>query len=212
MLHNWTSNTKVYKPLKAGKCHHVLSWLQHYKLMLANLDAAKVRGARNLSQGPRRNTRQIRQRFLTDRSIQEALPEIPHLFSINLSKWSLASLDQHRKLTQTLHTEWKKQFGKRDKQKADRSLVYSNPINSTARRRYKSSHKGRFTPLPAIMKHPNNPTTLLTGHEVNEMWGTSATATRPNTMPTVSTEAGHAPWLDPRIWQNIRTSVAPLEA
>jgi exonuclease III len=99
---------KVYKPLKADKCQHVLSWLQHYKLMLATLYAAKVRGARSLSQGPRRNVRQIRQRFLTDTSIQEALPEISHLFSINLSKWSLASLDQHRKLTQTLHTEWKK--------------------------------------------------------------------------------------------------------
>jgi hypothetical protein len=117
-----------------------------------------------------------------------------------------------------LHTEWKKQFddallqGKRDKQKADRSLVYSNPINSTARRKYHLSHKGRSIPLPAIMKNPNNPTSLLTGHEVNEMWGTSATATRPNTMPTVSTEEGPAPWLDPNIWQNIRTSIAPLEA
>jgi hypothetical protein len=76
---------KVYKPLKAGKCQHVLSWLQHYKLMLANLYAAKVRGARNLSQGPRRNARQIRQRFLTDTSIQAALPEILHPFSIKLS-------------------------------------------------------------------------------------------------------------------------------
>jgi hypothetical protein len=97
------------------------------------------------------------------------------------------------------NTEWKKQFddallqGKRDKQKADRSLVYSNPINSTARRKYHLSHKGRSTPLPAIMKHPNNPTSLLTGHKVNDMWGTSATATRPNTMPTVSTEEGPAP-------------------
>jgi hypothetical protein len=127
-------------------------------------------------------------------------------------------LDQHRKLTQTLHTKWKKQFddallqGKRDKQKAERSLVYSNPINSTARRKNHLRYKGRSTPLPAIMKHPDNPTTLLTGHEVNEMWGTSATATRPNTMPSVSTEAGPAPWLDPSIWQNIRTSIAPLEA
>jgi hypothetical protein len=62
------------------------------------------------------------------------------------------------------------------------------------------------------MKHPTNSITLLTGHEVNEMWGTSATATRPNTMPTVSTEEGPAPWLDPNIWQNISTSIAPLEA
>jgi hypothetical protein len=209
---------KVYKPLKAGKCQHVLRWLQHYKLMLANLYAAKVRRARNLSQGPRQNARQIRQRFFSDTSIREALPKISHPFSSKLTTWSLASLDQHRKLTQILHTEWKKQFdnallqGKRDKQKAGRSLVYSNPINSTARRKYHLSHKGRSTPLPAIMKHPDNPTTLLTGHKVNEMWGTSATATRPNAMPPVSTEAGPAPWLDPSIWQNIYTSIAPLEA
>jgi hypothetical protein len=44
-------------------------------------------------QGPRQNARQIRQRFLTDTSIQEALPEFSHPFSINLSKWSLALLD-----------------------------------------------------------------------------------------------------------------------
>jgi hypothetical protein len=117
-----------------------------------------------------------------------------------------------------LHTDWKKQFddallqGKRDKLKAEGSLVYSNPINTTAQRKYHRSHKGRSTPLPAIMKHPNNPTTLLTGHEVNGIWGTSATTTRPNTMPTVSTETDPAPGLDPNIWQNIRTSIAPLEA
>jgi hypothetical protein len=173
--------------------------------MLANLYAAKVRGTQNLSQGPRQNARQIRQRFLTDTSIREALPEISHPFSSKLTTWSLASLDQHRKLTQTLHTKWKKQFddallqGKRVKQKAERFLVYSNPINSTTRRTYHISHKGRSTPLLAIMKHPDNPTTLLTGHEVNEMWGTSATAIRPNTMPPVSSEAGLAPWLDPSI-------------
>jgi hypothetical protein len=33
---------KVCKPLKAGKCQHVLSWLQHYRLMLANLHAANL--------------------------------------------------------------------------------------------------------------------------------------------------------------------------
>jgi hypothetical protein len=167
---------KVYKPLKASKCQHVLSWLQHYKLMLANLYGAKVRGARNLSQGPRRNARQIRQLFLTDTHIQEALPEISHPFSIKLSQWSLASLERHRRLTQTLHTDWKKQFddallqGKRDKQKADRSLVYSSPNNSTTRQKYHLSHKGRSTPLPAIMKYLIN-STLLRGNEVNEIRG-----------------------------------------
>jgi hypothetical protein len=30
-------------------------------------------------------------------------------------------------------------------------------------------------------------------------------------MSTVSTEAGPSPWLDSSIWQNIRTSIAPLE-
>jgi hypothetical protein len=136
--------------------------------MLANFYAAKVLGARNLSQGPRRNARQIRQRFFTDTRLQEALPEILHPFSINLSKWSLTLLNEHRKLTLTLHTDWKKQFddallqGKQDKQTADQLLVYSNPINSTARRKYHLSHKGRFTPLPAIMKHPNISTSLLT--------------------------------------------------
>jgi hypothetical protein len=74
---------KVYKSLKAGKCQHVLSWLHHDKLMLANLYAAKVRTRGRLETNHKdpgeMAARQIRQRFLADTSFQEALPARSHI-------------------------------------------------------------------------------------------------------------------------------------
>jgi hypothetical protein len=61
------------------------------------------------------------------------------------------------------------------------------------------------------MKHPSQPSVLLTGHTVNETWGTSATATRPNTMPTISTESGQPPWLQSSLWTDIQATIKPLQ-
>jgi hypothetical protein len=57
---------KVYKSLLAGKAQHVLCWLQHYKLMLANLYDAKIRGARNLTKALRRECRRVRTQSITN--------------------------------------------------------------------------------------------------------------------------------------------------
>lgn len=89
--------------------------------------------------------------------------------------------------------------------------IHKSPFNSTIRRKHHIGGKTFGASLPCIMKSPSNSTQLLTGSSVNETWGTSATATRPNRMPTQSTEAGVPPWLDPMLWINPRNSVAPLE-
>jgi hypothetical protein len=92
-----------------------------------------------------------------------------------------------------------------------RDQVFCTPINSKARRNYHLSHKYAQQPLPAVMRSPRDPSQLLTGQAVNETWGTSATATRPNTMPTVSTEPGTPPWLQPNLWTTVKDKLEPLQ-
>jgi hypothetical protein len=92
-----------------------------------------------------------------------------------------------------------------------RDQVFCTPINSKARRNYHLSHKYAQQPLPAVMRSPRDPSQLLTGQAVNETWGTSATATRPNTMPTVSTEPGTPPWLQPDLWNTVKDKLEPLQ-
>jgi hypothetical protein len=100
---------------------------------------------------------------------------------------------------------------KREKQKMAKAEIYSHPINSKERRAHHLAHKHLTNALPSVMKHPSQPSVLLTGHAVNETWGTSATATRPNTMPTISTESGQPPWLQASMWTDIQATIKPLQ-
>jgi hypothetical protein len=61
------------------------------------------------------------------------------------------------------------------------------------------------------MKHPYQADKLITGQAVNDYWGASATATRPNSMPENPTEEGTPPWLAPQLWADTRGRIANLE-
>lgn len=134
-----------------------------------------------------------------------------------MSTWTLSELTLHRRDVHTLHTEWKKAYdhelylSKQEKKQHDVEEISKSPFNSKLRRKHHLGCKAFGAPLPCIMKDPADPTHLLTGAFVNEMWGTSATATRPNTMPAHTTEAGPPPWLESTLWNTTRNSVAPLE-
>jgi hypothetical protein len=62
------------------------------------------------------------------------------------------------------------------------------------------------------MKDPTDPKKMVTGHRVNEIEGSSATATRPKTMPATSTEPTRVPpWLDPKLWSDLKSKISPLQ-
>jgi hypothetical protein len=86
------------------------------------------------------------------------------------------------------------------------------PIGPKARRTHQLLNKTASFALPATMKHPDDPSSkLVTWQLVNELWGKSPSATRPNTMPKVSTEPGRPSWLDPSLRTDIRGRIAPFE-
>ena len=213
-----TRGHHIYKSRTAGQTQSVLCWLQHYKLSLADLYAAKVRGALSLSKQARRAARLTRKHFYTNTTIRTSLPTIVSPFSTRLPNWTLTALTSHRQEVHDLHAEWKKLYdhelynSKVDFKKRQLDEIAHSPFNSTTRRKHHLGGKSFGAPLPCIMKDPADPERLLTGSAVNEMWGSSATATRPNTMPATSTEPDVPPWLDPALWTQTRESVAPFEA
>jgi hypothetical protein len=69
----------------------------------------------------------------------------------------------------------------------------------------------RTCQLPLSLSHPYQADKLITGQAVNDYWGASATATRPNSMPQNPTEEGTPPWLAPQLWANTRERIANLE-
>ena len=211
-----TPGHRLYKTVTAGKTQRALHWLKRYRLLLTNLHAAKIRGAQNIDKPTRREARRLRTEYFTDTTLHNALqPSLPALFSTKLATWTLRELNTHSQTVDTLHKEFKKVLdhdlftSKQDRKRQARDAAYSTPIGSTARRRYQLGHRTNNRPLPSIMKHPANPSILLTGSDVNETWGSSATATRPNTMPTVSTEPSTPPWLNPGLWTTVQHSIAP---
>jgi hypothetical protein len=139
-----------------------------------------------------------------------SLPELSHLLSLHVRDWTKACWHSHMHKVKELHGLWKRTFdselleAKKLKMQRQRDQVFCTPINSKARRNYHLSHKYAQQPLPAVMRSPRDPSQLLNGQAVNETWGTSATATRLNTMPTVSTEPGTPPWLQPDLWTTVK--------
>jgi hypothetical protein len=118
----------------------------------------------------------------------------------------------------SLHRKWKREYdtqlrdSKQAKKEKLRNDAFSTPIGSKARRAYHLVHKNVCMSLPAVMKDPTNPKKMVTGHRVNEIWGSSATATRPNTMPKTSTEPTQIPpWLNPELWSELKSKINPLQ-
>jgi hypothetical protein len=123
----------------------------------------------------------------------------------------------HWRVVCDLHCKWKRKndlqlrIAKYECQNKIRSEILATTFGSKARRAHQLVHKNASTSLPSVMKHPNDSTKLITGHAVNETWDTSATATRPNTMPAIPTEEGTPPSLESAIWHDMRSEIAPFK-
>jgi hypothetical protein len=190
---------KTYKTPDAGYAQHVLVWLHRYKCALRHLLDAKQHGRSKLEKNIRRQTRRTYLDFQNEVRLQINIPEIPVLLTRDFARWTLEEWLHHWNTASQLHSKWKTDFDSHlrlSKQKGREKLkakVFSTPIGSKARRAHQLIHKNATMSLPAVMKDPQNPLKMITGHAVNETWGSSATATRPNTMPLKSTEPGMHP-------------------
>jgi hypothetical protein len=207
--------SKVYKTKVAGTAQHILCCLKRYKVSLVNLLNLKRHRGHRLCKSQRRTARRVAADFHSDPTIHSSLPELSPLLSLHVRDWTEISWHSHE--VQELHGLWKRTLdselleAKKLSMQKQREHVFSTPINSKARRHYHLSHKYAQQPLPAVMRSPRDPSQLLTGQAVNETWGFSATATRPNTMPTSSTEPGTPPWLQPDLWTTVKEKLEPLQ-
>jgi hypothetical protein len=195
--------SKVYKTKVACTAQHNFCWLKRYKMSLVNLlDLKRHRGHR-LCKSQRRTARRVAADFHSDPTIHSSLPELSPLLSLHVRDWTEMSWHSHMHKVQKRHGLWKRTLdselleAKKLSMQKQREQVFSTPINSKARRHYHLSHKYAQQPLLAVMRSPRDPSQLLTEQAVNETWSFSATATRPKTMPTISTEPGTPPWLQP---------------
>lgn len=169
----------------------------------------------------RKNQRcQARRTYLdyqNEERLQNALPELDKLLSRDFARWSDLTWIDHWNLVSQLHYKWKKEYdsqlrtSKQAGKDKIRSEVFSTAPGSKSRRSYHLLHKNSGSPLPAVMKDPSNASKMITGHAVNETWGSLATATRPKTMPENSTEAAVPPWLSPDLWADIKEQISPLQ-
>jgi hypothetical protein len=211
------TQSKVYKTKAAGTAQHILCWLKRYKVSLVNLLDLKRHRGHCLCKSQRRTARRVAAEFHSDPNIHSSLPELSPLLSLHVRDWTETSWHSHMQKVQELHGLWKHTLdselleAKKLSMQNRREQVFSTPINSKARRNYHLSHKYAQQPLPAVMRSPGDSSQLLTGQAVNETWGSSATATRPNTMPTISTEPGTPPWLQPDLWTTVKEKLQPLQ-
>jgi hypothetical protein len=209
--------SNFYKIKVAGTAQHILCWLKRYKVSLVHLlDLKRHRGHR-LCKSQRCTARRVAADFHSDPTIHSSLLELFPLLSLYVRDWTEMSWHSHMHKVQELHGLWKRTLdselleAKKLSMQKQREQVISTPINSKARRHYHLFHKYAQQPLPAVMRSPRDPSQLLTGQAVNETWGFSATATRPNTMPIISTEPGTPPWLQPDLWTTVKEKLEPLQ-
>jgi hypothetical protein len=207
---------QIYKTPEAGLANHVLTWLHRYKVALTFLRDAKSKGSRNLQKNERRQARWTYLDYQNETRLQDALPEINKLLPRDFSLWTEYEWSEHWNMVCSLHLKWKREYDKqlRDskqaKQEKQQNDAFFTAIGSKARRAHQLVHKNASMSLPAVMKDPTDPKKMVIGHRVNEIWETSATATRPNTMPTTSTEPTQVPpWLNPELWSELKSKISP---
>jgi hypothetical protein len=178
---------------------------------------ACMRESKNLTKNQRRQTRRTYTDFHQNSYLREALPELDSLLARDFTQWTADQWLEQWTLVNTLHLRWRivlndnLQKSKQERRQKQIDRVFSAPLNSKARRAYHLTHKNTFSTLPSVMKHPDNGARLVTGQAVNEFWGSSAAATRPNTMPDTPTELGTPPWLATSLWKDIRSRISSLE-
>lgn len=135
----------IYKTRSAGQTQQVLCWLQHYQLSLADLHAAKARGANRISKPARRAARYIRTQIYTQSYIRTALPTITCPFSTCLSTWTVSEITSHHQEIQELQAQCKKAYdhelylSKQEKRRFDmesvsKSLQFHNPTQTSSGR------------------------------------------------------------------------------
>jgi hypothetical protein len=207
----------IYKSSEAGQAQAIVVWLRRYRLALRHFHDAHSWGHRNLTKGPRNTVCRIYHDF---ESISMLRTHLSVLLPLQpRSNWDLTSWQtawdrtaelQHtwsRRLTEALRTAKQSWFVHR------REHAYASSPNSRQRRALHFVHKNASTSLPALMKDPTNSNWLLTGAEVNDLWGSSAAAAKPSTMPVEQPkDSVSAPWLQPAIWASLRATLKSREA
>jgi hypothetical protein len=214
---NTKQKGKKYKTKQTGLAQHVLVWLKRYKVTLSALSDVKNNSIKHLGRNQRKQIQRTHSDFAKELRLQEALPQLSKLLTPNPNDWSMEDWLEHWNTVLDLHTVWKKRLNQElneSKKKAKQKRtdeVFSAPLNSKTRRAYHLAHKNVFCSLPSVMKHPYQADKLITGQAVNDYWGASVTATRPNSMPKNPTEEGTPPWLAPQLWADTRGRIANLE-
>jgi hypothetical protein len=207
----------IYKSSEAGQAQAIVVWLRRYRLALRHFHDAHSWGHRNLTKGPRNTERRIYHDFKPNSMLRTHLSLLLPLQP--RSNWDLTSWQtawgrtaelQHtwsRRLTEALHTAKQSWLVHR------REHAYAAPPNSRERRALHFVHKNASTFFPALMKDPTNSNWLVAGAEVNDLWGSSAAAAKPSTMPVEqSKNSVSAPWLQPAIWASLRATLKSHEA
>jgi hypothetical protein len=207
----------IYKSSEAGQAQAIVVWLRRYRVALRHFHDAHSWGHRNLTKGPRNTVRRIYHDFESNSML------CTHLFVLlplqPRSIWDLTSWQtawdrtaelQHtwsRRLTEALRTAKQSWLVHR------REHAYASPPNSCERRALHFVHKTASTSLPALMKDPTNSNRLVTGVEVNDLWGSSAAAAKPSTMQVEQPkDSVSAPCLQPVIWASLRATLKSREA
>jgi hypothetical protein len=200
---------RVYKTVDAGFANHVMVWLHKYKVSLTYLRDAKARGRRSLAKPERMQARSTYLDFQNEPKLREALSELKTLLPRETSgqRWGENDWVYHWSLASRLHFKWKKEYdahlrtSKQAGKEKIQSKTFATGIGSKARRAYHLVHKNASSPLPALIKDPFSLQKMITGQAVNEYWGSTASATRPSTMPLESTETSVPPWLETSLWK-----------
>jgi hypothetical protein len=207
---------RIYKSAAARQAQHAVVWLRCYKVCLRHLQDARARGLQSLEKSVRRTIRRTYADFDSDLQLRHTLSDICPL--LPRTNWTEVSWQIAWDKASALHQTWShllssKLLPAKHAWLAHRNeFAYSKAPNSWKRRSLHFNYKNAATPLSSVMKAPTDPTRLVTGSEVNELWGSSAAAAKPNTMPPDRSKSPEAaPWLAPHIWTELRSHIKARE-
>lgn len=208
----------MYKSSEAGQAQAIVVWLRRYRFALRHIHDAHLPGHRGLTKGPRNTVRRVYHDFDSNPIFHTHLSTLFPLYP--RSNFVFPSWQATWDRTTALHRTWSRTLtdtlrtAKQEWAAQRREHAYAAPPHSRARRAFHFAHKTfASSSLPALMKHPTDSSRLVTGTAVNDLWGSSSAAVKPNTMPFDQPKDSHsAPWLAPAIWASLRTQLTSRES
>jgi hypothetical protein len=200
---------KVFYTEEAGIAKRKLNWLKEYRELLAVMRTCQQRNSR-LSPRQRHRVQSVWRRFRPNN-------ELPTFLNPNYRTWGSMSLEEWQSCIKVLHDlqhkwqndlnicllESKRLYWEKKKEKES-----SYTAQRLERRRAVFPWKYRFKELPAIMKSKDDPTTILTGRDVNESWGKHIHEISLDKMPR-EPDTEQPPWLQEDLWLEAKNTFAP---